>query len=629
MLRNKLLRNLLILSLAIAVLFPGYEYLFVHPAYNHLLAEETENEAVRYASYIVRTLGLESQSLTRDRLPEGLEKQLHPASRDTRLIKLRIFSAQGEIIFSTMKEEMGSLNKNQYFGDIVAKGLVYSKIVRKDNRTAEGDVVQLDVVETYVPFMVGDTFGGAVEIYYDITASTTRIKRLSLHSMTTTLLMSFGFLLAICIALRRAQTSLLARDKANEALRVANEELEQRVADRTRELSDANTEMTRQIAERTEAQKALAQALEEIKVDREKLAGILSSVPDGVIVTDGELNVLHMNAAAESILNLPLEEILGQPIDKLSQEVDFLKMFSLEPNPPHASSSFDFELPGADNQPSHIFQGRISQFVSQQTAAPGRILLIRDVTRDREIERMKNAFLGMAAHELNTPLTTIIGYSELLTSKETSGNFDNAQQKEYLQLIHNKAVALGGLIEDLLDLSRFESGRPLTLRYQQFALDALLREVMEVFQEKYDHHLLELSLPDSAAYICADQSRLEQVVDHVVSNAVKYSPGGGKVQISLLVHDASYELSVVDEGIGMSEEQLAHIFDSFYRADSSDTAVQGVGLGMSIVRHIVMAHYGDIRVESQPGSGTRVCVVLPMMPPVGHDDGSLPSSFPD
>jgi signal transduction histidine kinase len=629
MLRNKLLRNLLILSLAIAVLFPGYEYLFVHPAYNDLLAEETESEAVRYASYIVQTLGLENQSLTRYSLPEGLEKQLYPASRDTRLIKLRIFSAQGEIIFSTEHGEIGSRNKNEYFRNIVANGRVYSKIVRKDSTTAEGDFAQLDIVETYVPFMAGGAFGGAVEIYSDVTASVIRVKHLSLHSMLTTLLMSCGFLLAIYLALWRAQISLFARDKANEALRVANQELEQRVAERTRELSDANEEMTRQITERSEAQKALAQALEEIKIDREKLAGILSSVPDGVIVTDGELHVLHMNAAAESILNLPLQEVLGQSIDKLSQEVDFLKIVNQEPNIPRVSSSFDFELLGAGNQPSRIFQGRISQFVSQQTKAPGMILLIRDVTRDREIERMKNAFLGMAAHELNTPLTTIIGYSELLTEKETSGNFDTLQQKEYLQLIHNKALALGGLIDDLLDVSRFESGRPLTLRYQQFSLDDLLRELVAVFREKYDHHLFELTLSDGAAHICADRSRLEQVVDHLLSNAVKYSPGGGSVRISLVEHDATYELDVSDEGIGMNEEQLAHIFDRFYRADSSDTAVQGVGLGMSIVRHIVLAHHGDIRVESQPGTGTRVRIVLPMTPPAEQDDGSLPFSFTD
>ena len=121
MLRFKLLRNLLVLSLAIAVLSPAYEYYFVHPAYKDLLTKATESEAVRYASYMVRILGLEDQLLTKNRLPDGLEKSLRPASRDKRLIKLRIFTAQGEIIFSTSPEEIGALNRNDYFHETVAR----------------------------------------------------------------------------------------------------------------------------------------------------------------------------------------------------------------------------------------------------------------------------------------------------------------------------------------------------------------------------------------------------------------------------------------------------------------------------------------------------------------------------
>ena len=113
MLRIKLLRNLLFLSLAITILLPGYQYFIIHPAYSDLLAEATENEAVRYASYMVRTLGLENQSLTKDRLPEGLEKKLKPASRDSQQLKLRIFSSQGEIIFSTKTDEIGTRQQAQ------------------------------------------------------------------------------------------------------------------------------------------------------------------------------------------------------------------------------------------------------------------------------------------------------------------------------------------------------------------------------------------------------------------------------------------------------------------------------------------------------------------------------------
>jgi len=261
---------------------------------------------------------------------------------------------------------------------------------------------------------------------------------------------------------------------------------------------------------------------------------------------------------------------------------------------------------------------RISRFVQDETEAAGVILLVRDVTREKEIESMKSAFLAMAAHELNTPLTTIIGYTELLTAKETAGSFDMKQQKDFLLLVHNKALALGGLIDDLLDISRIESGQPLALDYQEFQLDIMMRELVAAYGEKQSTHMFEIVLPDEAARICADRSRLEQAVDHLISNAVKYSPKGGDVRVALALHDDKYEISVADEGLGMNEEQLAHIFDRFYRADSSDTSVQGVGLGMSIVRNIVLAHHGDIQVDSQIESGTNVCISLPVTPPPGY-----------
>ena len=618
MLRVKLLRNLMILSLAIAVLLPVYESLFVHPAYQKLLAEETEEEAVRYASYMVRSLGLENRFLTMELFTPELEKSLQPASRDKRLIKLRIFSAQGEIIFSTKAEEIGSINKKDYFRKIVANGRVYSKVVEKDRETADGVITQIDIVETYVPFMAGNAFGGAIEVYYDITESVSKLKTLSLHSLITTLLLSFGFLLAISIALYRAYVSFRERDKAEDALRLANEELEQRVVERTSELSEANEQLTDQIAERTIAQVALNQALEDIRVDREKLEGILRSVPDGVVVADGELNVLHLNAAAESILAISLEMVLGQSIDKLSQEVGFLDKVTKCLNLTYGSRSFDFELPDENTRNPRIYQVRISQFVQDETESAGIVLLIRDVTREREIEQMKSAFLAMAAHELNTPLTTIIGYSELLTTEEMARNFDKEQQREFLQLIHDKSLALGRLIDDLLDISRIESGRPLILSYQEFRFDTMMRKVVASYGEEFSNHRFSIDMPDEAALICADRLRLEQVIDHLLSNAVKYSPEDGDVRVALELQGDQYEISIVDEGIGMNDEQLASIFDRFYRADSSDTAVPGAGLGMSLVHHIVLAHHGEIKIDSQVGNGTCVSITLPITPLAGH-----------
>lgn len=617
MLRIPFLRNLLLAVVAVALCMPLYTVLVLHPAYHEQLVRYTEEESVRFANQLLRSSGLDGIKLRRDKLPALTLAQIEAARRDYQLTKLRFFSAEGEIIFSTDSTEIGEVNDKDYFRNIVAKGQVYSKVVSKDRPTADGQLTRIDLVETYVPFLVDGYFSGAIEVYCDITGRVATINALTWRTSLILLLVSALFLAALLLALHKAAVALRERERAEATLQQVNEQLENRVAERTEELSETNLCLTNEVAERTMAQVALSQALEESRREREKLDGILHSVSDGMVVTDSELRILHMNPAAERLLEVSLDKMLGQPLVRLvagtnlpARSREILTSTSARDIQP-----FDFEVPGRDPKIPRVYQCRIS-LMESDLDSPGLVLTIQDVTRERELDRMKNAFLGMAAHELNTPLAAILGFTEMLITPELEVQLSAEQRQEALALVHGKALELSRLIDDLLEISRVEAGQPLILDFETVDLDQLLHEVLLPYREKATRHAFELHLSTPGLRISADRGRLRQVFNNLLSNAVKYSPQGGAIRVTLAKSEGERcLLTVSDQGIGMTEEQLTHIFDRFYRVDASNTAVKGVGLGMSIVRNIVLAHDGDIQVESQLGGGTTVRVSLPVTRP--------------
>ncbi len=613
MLKIPFLRNLLLLVLVIVACMPLYTLLVLHPAYHEQLTHETEQESVRYATYLLRSLKLEGVRLERHLLPVATADLVGLIKDDKRVVKLRFFSPDGEIIYSTDSGEIGKANTSDSFRNVVSKGLVYSKVVTKDHQTADGVLTKLDLVETYVPFWANERFGGAFEVYYNITDKVIAINALTVRTTMIVVVLALCFLATMVVALIKASQSLEERDKAETALRRMNEVLEERIASRTSELSQTNERLTAEIVDRTQAQVALSQALEDSRRDREKLDGILRSVSDGLVVVNHQLVVLHMNAAAEKLLDLPLERALGQPLDRLGATTALSGRLRGLLSQARQTSRFDFEFPGTDPKRPRILQARFSPMESEQ-GQPGGVLLIHDVTRERELDRLKNEFLGMAAHELNTPLAIILGFSEMLAIPGESVQFTPEQQAEYLQLIHGKALELSRLVDDLLDISRVEAGQPLVLDYETLRIDELLRDVLRPYQDKCSRHRFELRFSSALVEIRADHGRIRQVLDNLISNAVKYSPQGGLIKVAVEESGGSFRVSIADEGIGMTVEQVEHIFDRFYRADSSNTAVRGVGLGMSIVRHIIRAHKGDIQVESQLGRGTTVSFDLPAAP---------------
>jgi len=238
----------------------------------------------------------------------------------------------------------------------------------------------------------------------------------------------------------------------------------------------------------------------------------------------------------------------------------------------------------------------------------GTIATLQDITREKELEQLKNEFVASAAHELNTPLSIIIGYADLLLSGEYA---DQDELREFLALINEKSHALEKIVDDLLHLGKIESGNELYLDAEPYDLSAEIRKVADVYQKEHPRHRFAVNLLDGDVVIVADRHRLGQVFDNLLNNAVKYSPDGGTITISSSRFENERLLCVADQGVGLTDEQVGKVFEKFYRVDNSSTAIRGLGLGLNITRNIIRAHGGRIWLESTPGEGTRFYFTLP------------------
>ena len=229
----------------------------------------------------------------------------------------------------------------------------------------------------------------------------------------------------------------------------------------------------------------------------------------------------------------------------------------------------------------------------------------------KKMDTVKSEFISIAAHELRTPVSTIMGYTELLSDQKIFDSFNEEQKRDFLSTIYESGERLDRIVDDILDVSRIESGQCIPLYKKPLSIKSLLEKVLNRLRLKSNHDLiLEVSpeVPDKLEF---DEHRIDQVIENLLSNAIKYSPEQSPITIVVEADNHRCSVTVTDQGIGMSTEQKDHIFDKFYRADTSDTAVHGLGLGMSIVKQIVDDHGGTILIDSKLSRGTSVCFTLP------------------
>jgi signal transduction histidine kinase len=278
---------------------------------------------------------------------------------------------------------------------------------------------------------------------------------------------------------------------------------------------------------------------------------------------------------------------------------------------PYEESVDEFEL----RESERTFQGYTRPIVSDGDYL-GRVWTLREVTETRQVEKMKDALLATVSHELRTPLTSIIGYLDLLGTGDTPLNAEDA---DYLEIAQRNAVRLQHMVEDLLFLARLDDDA-FSLDTKQIDLVQAARDAIASTRllAETKHMTLELDAPEHA-HVRADPKRIGQALDNLISNALKFTPTGGRVRVAIDPGDDLVHVTVTDSGCGIPEDEQDQLFERFFRS-STTSHLPGTGLGLAIVKAIVETHGGSITCESNETDGTTFTFSLPLQPKVTRID---------
>ncbi len=351
---------------------------------------------------------------------------------------------------------------------------------------------------------------------------------------------------------------------------------------------------------------------------------VLASIADGVVVNDVAGKVTLINRAAAQLLQVEPRSAAGRPVRTLFQSFSTKGRLTIEEAMDRLyADPYSGEYSAGITKTiieigMRVIQAHLSPVLTEIGEFLGIVTILRDVTREVEAERAKTDFVSNVSHELRTPLTSIKGYSDLLVCGAAGAL--NDQQSYFLKMIQGSADRLTTLINDLLDISRIESGR-LKLETRPVQMEKVLHGVAEMIRPQCDKKNLRLSLniEPKVGLVLGDENRLTQVVTNLVSNACRYTLEGGSITLALSNSDGTVRVDVKDTGIGVAPEDQAKIFQRFYRVN--DPAVQevaGTGLGLPISRMLIEMHGGRMWLQSEVGQGSTFTFILPQY--VGSSD---------
>ncbi len=352
--------------------------------------------------------------------------------------------------------------------------------------------------------------------------------------------------------------------------------------------------------------------IDQILAEKRKSEAIIRSVDDGLIVVDENLLITNINPKARSIFGIDPEEGLGKHILEVVRDNQIFQALkgSLETGQsPHLAEGEDILTVQQGEETQH-YQTAILPMRSRAGIIPGAVLVLRDITRLKELDRLKSEFVMTASHELRTPLTSI-GMSVSMLMESAAAKLTD-KERELLDVCHEEVNRLKALVNDLLDLSKIEAGK-LELFFEPVSPSFLSQQAVAMMRNQYESKGINLTdeVPAELPEVQADPNKIVWVLVNLLANAVRYTPAGGHVWLRGEPLGDMVQLSVQDDGPGVPREMQSRIFDKFVRLDQGE-ATSGSGLGLAISKEIIRAHRGVIWLESEPGQGSTFNFTLPL-----------------
>ena len=362
----------------------------------------------------------------------------------------------------------------------------------------------------------------------------------------------------------------------------------------------------------------LREKIDDLEREQAKATAILDAMVEGVIATDGHDHIFLLNEGARGIFGLGQTRVERRPLLEVIRNVDLHGLLS------ESRAAADGEVVSREiklpDPPERVLQVHALQllasnwvFTSKPSTGdePGVVIILHDITELRRLEQVRTEFVANVSHELRTPLTAIQGYLETLLD----GALEEPQHaRKFLEIVFRHTERLGRLTDDLTDLSNIELGR-ISLRIEPTDLTEVTESALAIIQPRAGSGrvTVKVSLPADMPEVLADRDRLAQILINLVDNAVKYTPGGGRVWVEAQrLPSGMVEVAVRDTGVGVPKADLPRLTERFYRVDKARSReLGGTGLGLAIVKHLVLAHGGDLGIESELWKGTTVRFTLP------------------